>query len=350
MELINRYVYAVTKDLPQPQREDIDKELRGLIEDMLVERCAGAEPQKSDIEAVLKELGEPSQLANQYRDKKRYLIGPEHFDIYMLILKIVLPVAAFGVALASTIGFFANPPFDILRGITNLIMAIVSATFSSFAWITIVFAINERIQFYSKEKKGKKEWDPSSLPEIPSKNTMIKWSDCIFGIVIAVLLICLFHFASQLIGVYHFEEGRLISIVPLFDERGVKRVLPLLTVLFCISILKECGKLMMGKWTLSLGITNAIFNFIALFCLITVFSNTGIWNPNFVGELYAADTLFSDLSVEELEKIWSIFKTGFVHAGAFGLIIDAILSIFKGIQSTRGSEYRRQLLKRNNAN
>ncbi|MGI6707283.1 MAG: HAAS signaling domain-containing protein [Clostridia bacterium] len=347
MELINRYIYAVTRHLPQPQREDIDKELRGLIEDMLVERCAGEEPQKTDIEAVLKELGEPSKLADQYRDKKRYLVGPENFDIYMLILKIVLPVTAFGVAIASTIGFFANPPFDIIQGITKLITDIISAAFSSFAWITIVFAINERIQFYTKEKMGKKEWDPSSLPEIPSKNTMIKWSDCIFGIVIAVLFICLFHFASQFIGVYHFEDGRMITVVPLFDERGVKQVLPLLTVLFCISILKECGKLMMGKWTLPLGIANAIFNFISLFFLVTVFSNTGIWNPNFINELYAADTILSHMPVGELTTIWNSFRAGFVYVGAFGLIIDAIISIFKGIQGSRGSECGRQLLKKN---
>lgn len=41
MELIDRYIYAVTKKLPQKQREDIEKELRTLIDDMLEERCAG---------------------------------------------------------------------------------------------------------------------------------------------------------------------------------------------------------------------------------------------------------------------------------------------------------------------
>jgi hypothetical protein len=38
MEMIDRYVYAVTKRLPEKQREDVSDELRGLIEDMLEAR------------------------------------------------------------------------------------------------------------------------------------------------------------------------------------------------------------------------------------------------------------------------------------------------------------------------
>ena len=58
-ELIARYVYAVTRELPENQRLDIDKELRSLIEDMLDERCSGSDPAITDIEAVLSELGNP---------------------------------------------------------------------------------------------------------------------------------------------------------------------------------------------------------------------------------------------------------------------------------------------------
>ena len=38
MDLINRYIYAVTQKLPESQRADIEKELHGLIEDMLEDR------------------------------------------------------------------------------------------------------------------------------------------------------------------------------------------------------------------------------------------------------------------------------------------------------------------------
>ena len=35
MEMVERYIYAVTKKLPEKQRSDIEQELRSLIEDML---------------------------------------------------------------------------------------------------------------------------------------------------------------------------------------------------------------------------------------------------------------------------------------------------------------------------
>ena len=41
MDLINRYIYAVTQKSPESQRADIEKELHGLIEDMLEDRGAG---------------------------------------------------------------------------------------------------------------------------------------------------------------------------------------------------------------------------------------------------------------------------------------------------------------------
>lgn len=38
MELVDRYIHAVTARLPEAQREDIKRELQSLIEDMLEER------------------------------------------------------------------------------------------------------------------------------------------------------------------------------------------------------------------------------------------------------------------------------------------------------------------------
>ena len=49
MEMINRYIYAVTQKLPQSQRKDIADELRGLIEDMLEERAGQGTGKKNEV-------------------------------------------------------------------------------------------------------------------------------------------------------------------------------------------------------------------------------------------------------------------------------------------------------------
>lgn len=62
-ELIERYLYAVTKQLPAKSRRDIERELRSLIGDMLEERCGEIAPTERDIRVVLTELGTPTELA-----------------------------------------------------------------------------------------------------------------------------------------------------------------------------------------------------------------------------------------------------------------------------------------------
>lgn len=52
-DLIERYIYAVTKRLPQKVQKDISDELRTLIDDMLVERCGELVPEEKDIRVVL---------------------------------------------------------------------------------------------------------------------------------------------------------------------------------------------------------------------------------------------------------------------------------------------------------
>jgi hypothetical protein len=90
-DLIERYVYAISRQLPAKSREDTAKELRTLIADMLAERGAEQEPSEEDVRAVLTELGRPDELAQKYLPAQRNcLIGQPHFRVYQLVLKIVL--------------------------------------------------------------------------------------------------------------------------------------------------------------------------------------------------------------------------------------------------------------------
>ena len=51
--LIERYIYAVTRHLSPKIRDDVEKELDGLISDMLEERCGDILPTDKDIKIVL---------------------------------------------------------------------------------------------------------------------------------------------------------------------------------------------------------------------------------------------------------------------------------------------------------
>lgn len=75
-DLTERYIYAVTRRLPRKQREDVSMELRGLIDDMLDERCGDVVPTEKDIRVVLTELGTPQELYARYDEEAdKCLIG-----------------------------------------------------------------------------------------------------------------------------------------------------------------------------------------------------------------------------------------------------------------------------------
>lgn len=90
-ELIERYIYAVTRHMKKDEREDVAKELQSIIEDMLLERCSEEEPNEATVKDVLNELGNPSDLYEKYSvDGKDYLIGAPYYGVYKSVMRTVL--------------------------------------------------------------------------------------------------------------------------------------------------------------------------------------------------------------------------------------------------------------------
>lgn len=332
MELIDRYVYAVTKRLPQKQREDIEKELRTLIDDMLEERCQGREPQEKDIIEVLTELGDPAILAAKYRDDKSYLIGPEYFYTYLTVLKIFVIVTAIGMGISQCVEIVINPPQYAFEGIGRVFGAVVSGVFQGFTWVTIVFAIMERVNNKEIKEIAKRKWSVSDLPKIPEKEELIKRSESIVGIVFTVIFMVVFCFASPYIGAY-FAEGCSVKVIPVFSEQ-FQNFIPLIIVIFCASMLKESLKLIFGKWTLKLGIAiTAIDIVLFVFCII-VFTNKSIWNSNFINDLTASGIVPKDIDIS-MDRVFDGFKKGFVGLLAFVYGIDSMVALIKGVKYGR---------------
>ena len=103
--LTDRYVWAVQRSLPEAQRADIDRELRGTIADTIDAKIeAGTKPDVAERE-TLTELGDPYKLAPGYADRPLHLIGPALFPDYIRLLQvlyfIVLPIVVVVVFLVA---------------------------------------------------------------------------------------------------------------------------------------------------------------------------------------------------------------------------------------------------------
>ena len=318
-DLIDRYVYQVVRRLPQSQRADIEAELRGLIDDMLSARGGG---KREDVIAVLRELGRPAELASRYSGARRSLIGPEYYDTYLLVLKIVLAATAFGMAIAQTIGIVAGATVSIPAAVGGFIAAILGAMVQAFAWVTIIFALVERWSKGSLVKGA--EWDPDDLPSVPEKNTDIPRSEPIAGIVFIVLLLVLLNAAPQLFSAY-LPEGGSLRMVPVFDLDVFYRQLPLVDVMICVGLVKEVLRLITGRYTLALSLALTALNIVSAVMFILLFGPaSGVWNPHFMTQIGTEWSLS-----ETAAQLWSVVPIVLTGLVIFGHVVDSVQAILR---------------------
>jgi hypothetical protein len=327
MNLIDRYIYAVTSRLTAKQQSDIEKELRTLIDDML-EQYPEEEPMESKITKVLLELGDPAILADSYRETKRYLIGPQNFDNYQLILKIVMGAVFLGISIASALGSFFSSQLDVASMISEYISILFSALMQGFAWVTVIFAIAEYkgIKLMSgMEKEG--NWNLSDLPVVPEKEAAISRVDSIFSILFLTISTSIFYFAPQLIAVY-FKNGTAgFNLIPIFNISVLNSYKLFIIAIFILGIVKEVPKIVSGRWTLKLSIFVTILSLASMILSLIVISNPDIWNINFVSDILRY--LGADVVPGEQ---WMNIAKGSILIIVVGTIAEIATTMYKGIK------------------
>src|SRR5688572_2334922 len=167
MNLINRYVTEVGKHLPLVMgREDIEKELRSTLEDMLEERAekeGRAADEAMEME-LLREYGSPQKVAETYNPHP-YLIGPRIFPFFLMVLKITFFGIAVGLSVVTIIQLItevASMDHDyvkiVLQGFGNIFSACMAAS----GYVVLTFAIIERfVPDFKIDIEEEKKWDPA---------------------------------------------------------------------------------------------------------------------------------------------------------------------------------------------
>ncbi|MFF2017364.1 HAAS signaling domain-containing protein [Paenibacillus sp. NPDC058177] len=319
MELIKRYIHAVVRRLPESQRADIEKELEGLIEDMLEEHSPPGSHTKEEVEAVLLELGDPEALADKYRGAGRYLIGPELFSTYLTVLRVVFAA----VAIAMTVGFAVDSLSDAshmsqqFRGYFNDILL---AFFQAFAWVTVIFALVEYKGIHKDQLKHRSghSWTISQLPQLPSRELTIKRSDPIFSIIFTAIFTFLFLFNLHLFGLILQNDGSRL-VIPLFNDEVFRSFLPWIWIAFAASVLKETLKIITGRWTPSLIILSVLVSAFEFILALFILSSHNIWNPHFLTQINQSGFIPEGSNVLQLvTTIWEQGTQNLVYI--FGLI------------------------------
>lgn len=348
-EMIERYIYDVVRRLPSEQREDISKELAGLIDDMLEERAGNGKTEQENTEDVLKEMGAPYALAGKYRGDKKYLIGPEYFEQYWFVLKIVLIAVAVGMVIAAVVQgvawvletpgmtqamIFGNTASCVGMAVANVIMGLVQG----FAWVTIIFAIIERCSLKVNIKEAVSEaWKPQDLKDkpVPTEKAILKKGDSIAGIVFTVAVIILFNLLPFLMGFWIAGPDGVVHSIPIFNLETLKTALPLLNACFALGILREALRVAAGRHTVWLGAATTVLNLVAMILSCMVFFNPAIWNMEIINQAAAINPEFFTVGLDQLNMFFGYFTRYFGCILIFAFVLDSATSLYKGIRYGR---------------
>jgi hypothetical protein len=220
MKLIDRYVREIGRRLPQKSRADIEKEIRSALEDMLEDRSK-KESRAVDDEMtiqVLKEYGKPETVAASYVPE-RYLIGPQFFPIFWMILQIVFAV----LTTLAVIGLGINlvraeaVPIEIGKTILKSLFQYFGGLMTAFGNIVLVFAILQRFAPDLKfEDKEDEEWNPRDLPDV-EESDQVSRSGAITETVFMVLGLVLFNIYPEFIGIYGLTDKGSFFL-PIFSQ------------------------------------------------------------------------------------------------------------------------------------
>ncbi|MCM3785695.1 hypothetical protein M3231_22255 [Neobacillus mesonae] len=331
MELIERYVYAVTQRLPEKQRADISKELRGLIEDMLEERAQSDGPTEQEVENVLKELGPPNVMAARYSGE-RYLIGPVLYSNYLMVMKVVLASLVISFSIFAIIEAIMTPG-HILDHFVNYLIDIVIAVFQGIAWVTIIFAFIEHFQRRSSDSSNNADtthkWNPKDLQALPDRGIEIKKSDPIASIIFITLFTALFAFNVELLAVHRLSDQGFDSI-PFISSAGIEKYIPFIWLFGAVGILGEIFKLILRRRTASLLAYHIIFSILSFIFAFIMLQDGSVWNASFMSQLEASGLITrGQESYEVVSNLWTGVIQNLIYVIAIITLVDIGSQIYK---------------------
>lgn len=323
LDLLERYLYAVSRYLPAKHRADIEQELRTLIDDMLEEKCGGAPPTEQDLRQVLAQLGTPAELAERYRPEgQKSLIGPPYYTPYKIVLAIALPAAGLGILLSCFIEALLGERAEWYQEFPSWLKNTAAGLAFAFSIVTLLFAGFQRWGIHVQMLE-----DLDNLPPVPSRKDRIPMWECVVGIAGSFLLCAFFLIAPNFL--FLFWQGEM---VPLFSSERIRSLWFLFAAVSVLGVLKHSMALYEGQHTARLALVTLAANILSIFCFFGIWLDGRIINPEFidaVSKIFPDNPFISEFLFQWLH-LWVL------GAGLLGLVLETGQFLYRAFQR-RGS-------------
>jgi len=327
MDLIEIYIQEVTRKLPEKNRADIALELKSIIQDMLPDEYG-----ENEVKNVLEKLGNPAILANQYKDRPMYLIGPAFYTVYMSLLKMIIPIAA-TVFFIFLLGEFIIDYTDdvaiinvLLRFIGEAVSGIVWVGVQTFFWLTLTFAVIERVGIRAEQlpfSTSGAQWkadDLKNITPVPTKKSISKW-EVFFSLFWTSIWASVYFNADNLIGIYETGSEGLVFVAPVFNQDILLNYMPFIIIVIALEIGLAIYKLIQPQWTKSMAIYNVISQILFTVIFIVILMNPNLITPDIINYM----TGIFNVTIEKFN--WLLFVTV-----SIALILATVFNIVDGLR------------------
>ncbi|HWV36362.1 MAG TPA: permease prefix domain 1-containing protein [Thermomicrobiales bacterium] len=287
--LKERYIATALENVSDAQRQDVAREIRGAIDEMIEQRVEAGEPEDQAIEYALNELGEPGTLAASYDDRPRFFIGPGWYPAYILTMKRVLAVALPIIALVSLLVGIGLDGKGVGEAITETLGALFLAVVQIVFWITLGFVIAERTVGPEMPGRRNARWSVADLPDAPTERQVTLGSvlpDIIAMVIVAVLVLMQYARAVG-IGRSAGESVRDQLLVNPDLAWGWQAGFLALVVLSLIAPILRC---IVGYWTQPMMVLEIADSVLWCVFIVALAVSAPIINPAFAERVDAGST------------------------------------------------------------
>ncbi len=323
MNLIDRYIYAIGRQLPRKKRGDIQAELKSTLIDTLEARSQG-EPSEEQVEELLTEFGPPEKVAASYWPESQYLIGPKLYPLFRMSIGIALLVFVIvQLVLLGVVVVFDQQPIQVLE----VLGSIVGSIFTTIGVVVLVFAVLQRLDVNPDLEQ--EQWDPRDLPEIEPKNE-INRRGLVVEITIALIIIAILLFWPDKIG-FRLNPWSGIILNPVIIS-----AIPLIILSVLIGIGIDVVLIWRGRWETSTRIAKIGSNLFSIYVLGVLLSGQNAWlaAQGFAGFFSAIEALPQNVTpIMELVQVISAqaFRIAFIVA-LIVISLETINMVYKLIK------------------
>ncbi|MFD3163875.1 HAAS signaling domain-containing protein [Herpetosiphon sp. NSE202] len=318
MDLIERYLGAVSNYLPAKQRNDILAELRSSIYDSL-ERNDQALDDQAAVVAALQALGEPAKVAAAYGNNRQYLISPALFPQFRSVVLLVFSImiaTQLGLALLGSLG---NQRLNII----NTIWGVIGNLPATFGLIVAIFWGLQQLEVEA-EFEPKKPFDPRKLPAITPASEKVGRGSQLFGIAAQVILLgWLMQFQAE--GGFRWFSGQ-----GFFENPVISQYFTLVVVASIVNIVVDLVVLWRGVWQTSTRIASLAASGLSLIVLFLLIQGHSAWlaNAGYPRSLIQLSKLGDMIRESNMAIGMSAFYYGLTFTALF-VIVDAGYTAYK---------------------